>query len=108
MNITVGHRRTRSQAIELVDRGADGLFAGAAGPSIEIVDQRKEWIESAMHFSFSGKMGFIVVPLKGVIEVDDENFVIACELPSMVKNFIGEDKIAASIQKKIQLLVDQA
>jgi hypothetical protein len=106
MNITIAHRRTRAEAIELVDKGADGLFAGAAGPSVEIVDQKKDWVDNTMNFSFTGKMGFIAVPLNGTIVVDDENMVVACELPSFVKNFIGDDKVGASIQKKIQLLLD--
>lgn len=107
MKITIAHKRTRLEAIQLVDKGATGLFAGAAGPSVEIVDQQKEWDGNVMQFSFTGKMGFIAVPLRGTITVDDVDIVVDCELPSLVKNFIGDGKVSASIEKKIRLLLDK-
>jgi hypothetical protein len=107
MKITIAHRRTLPEAIQLVDKGANGLFAGAAGPSVEIVDQQKEWEGNVMNFSFTGKMGFITVPLHGTITVDDVNILVDCELPALVKNFIGDARVSASIEKKIQLLLDK-
>jgi hypothetical protein len=91
--------------MQLVDKSADGLFAGVAGPSVEIADQKKEWIGTTMHFSFTARMGFIALPLSGSIEVGDKEVTVECELPSLVQQFIGESKVGTSIEKKVQLLL---
>ena len=36
------------------------------------------------------------------VEVDDLNVVVDCELPAMAKNFIGDQKVAASIEKNLR------
>jgi hypothetical protein len=105
MKVTITHKKSQAEAIRLVDKGAAGLFAGAAGSSVEITDQTKEWVGSTMHFSFTAKMGFITMPLKGTIDVGDQNVVVDCELPSLVDKFLGDGKVSASIEKKIQLLL---
>jgi hypothetical protein len=105
VTVIIPHHKTRQEAIGIVDRGADQLFGGAAGGSVEIVDQKKNWRDSTMSFSFAGKMGFISVPLSGTIQVDETNVVVNCELPAMVKNFIGEDKVGDSIGKKVKALL---
>src|SRR5665213_748058 len=98
MTLTVPHNKTQEEAIAIVDRNADAIFSGAAGGYVEIVDQTHEWNGSAMTFSFVGSMGFISLPVTGKVEVDDVNIVVDCELPAMAKNFIGDEKVAASIE----------
>jgi len=106
MKITISHRKTQAEVIQLIDKGAEGLFAGAAGPSVDIEDQKKEWVGNVMHFSFVGKVGFIELPLSGTIEVGDNSVVVECELPSMVDKFIGAGKVGSTIEKKMQLLLE--
>ena len=105
MTVIIPHNKTQQEVIGIVERGADQLFGGAAGGSVEIVDQKKDWQGSTMSFSFTGKMGFIAVPLSGTVQVDDTNVVVNCELPAMVKNFIGEDKVGDGIEKKVKALL---
>lgn len=105
MKVTLPHKKSQIEVMQVVDKSSDSLFAGVAGPAIEIVDQRKEWVGTTMHFSFTGRMGFISVPLKGTIEVGDKEVVVDCELPSLVQQFIGESKLGANIEKKVQLLL---
>ena len=59
-----------------------------------------------MHFSFTGKVGFIEIPVSGTIMVGDHNVVVECELPSMVDRFLGDGKVSAGIEKKMQLLLE--
>jgi hypothetical protein len=68
---------------------------------VEIVDPVKKWDESTMMFSLTGRMGFIEVPLSGSVAVDDHHVTILCELPAILKNFVGEEKIQASVEQKI-------
>ena len=105
MTLIIPHHKTQQEAIATIDRGASDLFAGVAGGLVEIVDQKKEWNGSTMSFSFTGRMGFIEVPLSGTIMVDDRNVTVNCELPAMVKNFLGEDKVGSGIAEKMKGLL---
>ena len=101
MILIVPHHKTRKEAIDLI-AADDELFDGAAGGSVEIVEQRKVWRGSSMAFSFVGRVGFISVPVSGTLRVDDENVTVRSELPAMVKNFVGEEKVAAAIEKQLR------
>jgi hypothetical protein len=105
MRLSVAHGKTAAEVIELLDKGVDGLFAGAAGSSMEIANSTKEWIGSTLHFSFTSRMGFIALPISGTVDVDDINVVLEVELPVLVKTFVGESVIAASVEKKVQALL---
>ncbi len=101
MILVVPHHKTREEAIALI-AADDDLFSGAAGGSVEIVDQKKEWSGSSMAYSFVGRVGFITVPMSGTLEVDDVNVTVTSDLPSMVKSFVGEEKVAAGIEKQLR------
>jgi hypothetical protein len=101
MILVVPHHRTREEAVALI-AADDDLFAGVAGSSVEIVDQKKEWTGSSMAYSFVGRVGFISVPLSGTLEVDEVNVTVTSDLPSMVKNFVGEEKVASAIEKQLR------
>jgi hypothetical protein len=105
MTIIVPHHKTEREAIRIVDSAASDLFAGVAGGLIQISGQKKEWNGSTMTFSFTGQLGFISVPISGTIVVDSRNVTVNCELPAMVRNFIGEDKLGAGIEGKIKGLL---
>jgi hypothetical protein len=105
MTLIIPHHKTQQEAIGIIDRGANDLFAGVAGGLVEIVDQKKEWSGSTMNFSFTGRVGFISIPLAGTIVVDDRNVTVECELPAMVKNFLGEDKVGSGIEEKMRGLL---
>ena len=105
MTLIVPHNRTREAAIAHIDHGADQLFSGAAGGVVEIVDQKKEWNGSTMNFSFAGKLGVVSIPVSGTLDVDDTNVTVRCDLPPVVKNFIGEEKISGGIEKQLRRLL---
>jgi hypothetical protein len=58
-----------------------------------------------MNFSFTGKLGFISIPLTGTVTVDDTNVTVECELPAMLKTFLGEEKVQALMQKNVEGLL---
>ena len=53
-----------------------------------------------MDFSLTARLGFISLPISGMVVIDDTNVTVHCELPPLVKTFVGEDKIRASVMKE--------
>jgi hypothetical protein len=102
VKIIVPHRTTVDEAIVMVDRSSDALFEGAGGPAVELVERKRSWNESQMNFSLIARVGFISVPISGTVLVDAVNVTVHCELPALVKTFIGEDKIRAGIESKVR------
>jgi hypothetical protein len=100
MTVTVRHRKTREQAVQVVDDAFTQLYR-APVMGVEIVEPVKKWNASTMAFSFTGRLGFIEVPLSGSVAVDDQRVTILCELPAILKNFVGEEKIRTSVEEKM-------
>ncbi len=105
MTLIIPHHKTKQEVIGIIDSGWTGVFAGIAGGLVEIVDQTKAWNGSTMSFAFTGRVGFISIPLTGTVGVDDRNVTVQCELPAMAQQFVGEAKIGASIEKNVQQLL---
>jgi hypothetical protein len=104
MTVVLAHKTTREKAIGIVDRSSGDLF-DFGSKAVVMTDQKKEWKGSVMEFSLVAKAGFIVVPLSGTVTVDDTNVTVECELPPLVKNFIGEGKLRASVEKHVSGLL---
>lgn len=102
MIVIVPHYTTVEEAILIVDRSADDLFAGAAGGAVELADRRKDWNGSLMDFSLTARVGFISLPISGNVVIDEINVTVRCELPALVKTFVGEEKIRAGVERKVR------
>jgi hypothetical protein len=105
MKVVVPHHSTQQALIPILDKGADQLLGGAGGRNIQILNQKKTWDGPVMTFSCTGKAGFISVPLSGTVAVDDTNVTVECELPAMVKKFVGEEKIQGMVEQRIRAMV---
>jgi hypothetical protein len=104
MRIVVAHRSTENAAIQKLDQASDKLLAMEI-KNIQIVDQKKAWNGPVLSFSFTGKMGFISLPLSGTATVDETNVTLEFELPSLLKNLLGEEKVRATVEQNIRALV---
>jgi hypothetical protein len=104
MRIVVPHHSTQKKTIAKVDESWAQLF-DFGSTSVILADQKKSWTGPRMEFSLTAKMGFIAVPLSGSVLVDDVNITIDCELPALVRNFIGEDKISGSVEQRLTRLL---
>jgi hypothetical protein len=102
MTVTVPHRTTVEAAIGIVDRSAYDLFDGVGGGQVEMVDRKKDWKGPRMDFSLTARAGFISVPIAGMVVVDDVNVTVYCELPELVKTYVGEDKVRGGIERKMR------
>jgi hypothetical protein len=105
MTVIVAHGTTVEDAIGIVDRSANDLFEGVAGASVELVDRRQGWNGPQMDFSLTAQAGFISVPISGIVVVDEVNVTVHCELPELVKTFVGEDKMRGGIERKMRGLL---
>jgi hypothetical protein len=105
MTVTVPHRTTVEAAMGLVDRSTNDLFDGVAGKSVELVDRKTNWNGRRMDFSLTAQAGFISVPISGAVVVDEVNVTVHCELPELVKKFVGEDKMRGGIEQKMRGLL---
>jgi hypothetical protein len=105
MKIVVAHHSTQQAVKPSLDQGVDQLLAGAGGKSVQIVDPNKSWDGSVMTFSCTGKVGFISVPLAATVAVDDTSVTVECDLPPMVKNFVGEEKIRAIVDESVRKMI---
>ena len=105
MRVVVVHGSTQEATMPVMDQGLDRILGGAGSSSIQIVDQRKTWDGPVMTFSFTGRMGFIAVPLAGTIEVDDSNVTVDFELPSILKTFVGEHKVRSIVEQNVREMV---
>jgi hypothetical protein len=102
MTVIVPHRTTVEEAIGIVDRSADNLFEGVGGGQVELVDRKRDWKGTRMDFSLIARAGFISVPISGTVVVDDVNVTLHCDLPAVVKQFVGEEKVSASVERKVR------
>jgi hypothetical protein len=102
VKVIVPHYTTVEEAIVIVDRSAEDLFDGAGGGSVELVERKKGWKGPLMDFSLTARVGFISLPISGMVVVDEVNVTVNCELPALVKTFVGEDKIRASVERKVR------
>src|SRR6185312_10258714 len=102
MRVDVTHQLGKEAAVPVMDRCLDHLLGGVGGSSIEILDKRKSWNGSSMRFSFTGKVGYISVPLAGTIDVNDANVIVDMDLPPVVKTFVGEEKIRRLVETNVR------
>jgi hypothetical protein len=105
MRITVTHKKTQQEVVKIVDDSAEQVFRGMPGSPIQIVDYRKSWDGSLMHFSFVAKMGFLTTPLRGTVLVTERDVTVEFELPALLKSFIPEQKIEESMKSRIRGLL---
>ncbi len=105
MTVVVPHHSTQNGAIAALDKAADKLLSGQGTGSVQIVNPQKAWDGPVMTFGCTGKLGFISVPLAGAVTVDETNVTVHCDLPPMVTNFVGEQKVRGMVSMKIAEVV---
>jgi hypothetical protein len=105
VTVVVPHHTTVEEAIGKVDRSANGLFGDVGGGMVELVDRKQSWNGSSMDFSLTAPVGFISLPISGTVVIDEINVTLHCELPALAKNFLGEDKIQADLDRRVRAML---
>ena len=105
VKIIVPHRKTKQEVIAIIDRGAKTVcgsrreFGNYFRLSEELAGIDNELLLQGRRRIHLG------LPLSGTVEVDDHNVIVECELPAMIKNFLGDDKINRAVEGKVKLLL---
>jgi hypothetical protein len=105
VTVVVPHNTTVEEAIGQVERSAHGLFDDVGGGMVELVDRKQSWNGSSMDFSLTARVGFISLPISGMVVIDEINVTLHCELPALAKNFLGEEKIQADLDRRVRAIL---
>lgn len=105
MRVTVSHNKTVEQVKQRVDQGFDQLFTGLPIAAVQIVNQKREWNGQQMNFSFTAQSGFINVPLKGFVLVEDRQVTVDLDLPPFLEQFIPESKVKGAVETQVKGLL---
>ena len=79
MRITVSHNRSKEEIILTIDCSFDDLFQGTGLP-VHLAQQQKSWQGSTLTFSLRAKMGLLSTPIKGTVEVTEQDLTIDADL----------------------------
>lgn len=100
MRIEQPHSLGEQEAIRRIDGFLEDLVQNPPG-GITIKDGSKEWNGNRMSFSFTAAKGFFGTSIAGVMEVGTDRVLVESELPALVKNFLGEDRIQQVIAHEL-------
>ncbi|MCU1258514.1 MAG: hypothetical protein JWO80_1399 [Bryobacterales bacterium] len=104
MRVAIGHRKTRREAIEIVDQSFDDLFRGLPIALLQITEQHRSWNGSVMTFGLTAKIGFLQNPIRGTVEVTDREITIDADL-GLLEKLISQGKFKTAIQGTFQKLL---
>jgi Putative polyhydroxyalkanoic acid system protein (PHA_gran_rgn) len=104
MHITIAHKKTVAQAMQVADRSIDHVFKGLPHTPIQIVEQRKKWAGQVMEFGLTAKLGFLKYPIHGKVEVTDSRFAIDVEL-GLLGKCLPEGQARQSIETRFRGLL---
>jgi hypothetical protein len=104
MRITIAHNKSKEQVIQAVDCAIEDAFRGLAVGPVTISDQKKTWTGSTMTFSMTARMGFLTNPIRGTVEVRDQDVTIDADL-GIFSRLIPESKIRTSMESRVRGLL---
>jgi hypothetical protein len=104
MRITVSHSRTKEDVIQTVDRSFNDLFQGIAALPVQLVQEHKSWQGSILTFALTAKMGLLSTPIKGTVEVTDQDITIDADL-GILERMIPAKKAQAVLTDHVRGLL---
>jgi hypothetical protein len=100
MRIELSHTIGQEAAISRIDQFLDRLVQTSPG-GVTLKDARRDWNGNRMDFAFTASKGFLGTSIRGVMDVMDDRVVVESELPALVKNLLGEDRIRQVILSQL-------
>jgi hypothetical protein len=92
MRIEQSHMLGREAAMSRIDQFLERLAGNPPG-GVTIKEARRDWDGNRMNFAFTAAKGFLGTSIRGVMDVTDDAVVIESDLPPLVRNLLGEDRI---------------
>ncbi len=104
MKVKIEHHRKKQDVVDAVDCGFDNAFKEAEGLPVKVELQHKSWKASTLSFQLKAKMGLLSTPIKGTVEVTDDELIIDADL-GMLTKFIPEDKAKQMLGGRVRALL---
>jgi hypothetical protein len=104
MRITISHNRSKVEIIESVDRSFNEMFRGVAGLPVRLVVEQRSWQGSILSFSLTAKLGLLSTPIKGTVEVTDQDLTLDADL-GLLNRLVPENTARDLIGNRIKGLL---
>jgi hypothetical protein len=104
MRITISHNRSKAEIIESVDRSFNEMVQGVEGLPVRLVVQQKSWQGPTLSFSLTVKLGLLSTPIKGTVEVTDQDLTLDADL-GVLNRLVSENAARKVIGNRIKGLL---
>ena len=104
MRITVSHNKPKQEVMRAVDRSFDDLFRGVGILPLQIVNEKRVWNGSTLNFTFDAKAGFLSTPIKGFVQVTDQDVTVDADL-GLLERLLSAKKASAAIEGRVKGLL---
>jgi hypothetical protein len=104
LRITIGHRKTKAEAIRAVDQAMTDVFTGLVSGPLTVTTPQKNWNGSVMTFSLTAQMGFLKNPINGTVSVTDTDITIDADL-GILSKFFPEEKMRTTVESRVRGLL---
>jgi len=104
MRITISHNRSKAEIIESVDRSFNEMVQGVKGLPVRLVVQQKNWQGPTLSFSLTAKLGLLSTPIKGTVEVTDQDLTLDADL-GVLNRLVSENAARKVIGNRIKGLL---
>src|SRR5271156_4537756 len=104
MRVTISHQRTKREVMDSVDRSFNDMFQGVQGLPVKLEVQQKSWDGSVLTFAMKAKMGLMSTPIKGTVEVTDQDLTVDADL-GLLNNLIPEKTAREMIGNSVKGLL---
>jgi hypothetical protein len=105
MRVTVSHNKNPLEIKRNIDRGIQDVFKGLPVGPVQFTEQQHMWAGDTLNFSFNAVAGFMVVPIKGWVLVEERQVTIDVDLPPFLTNLIPQQRIQNAIEGQVKGLL---
>jgi hypothetical protein len=77
----------------------------AGSGMVQIANEQRSWNGDQMDFSFDATMGFMKIPVKGFVLVEEKQVTVDIDLPQFITNFIPEAKVKQGLESGVKGLL---
>jgi hypothetical protein len=103
MRVAISHNRSKGEIIAAVDRSFDEMFQGTGLP-VRVIVKERNWRGSVLTFALTAKMGILSTPIKGTVEVTDDDIIIDADL-GLLSRFVSEKTAHDAIGRRVKGLL---
>jgi len=105
MRVTVTHNQPKQEVKKRIDGALDDIITGMPGGFVQIFDEQKKWTGDQLDFAFNARAGFMNVPVKGFVLVEDRQVTIDVDLPAFISQFLPESQMKTGIESRVKGLL---